>query len=157
MKKNKIINVSIVIFVITIVLFVYHINRELTMNSTINSSKQSTTKTVVSETNSTPIFSSKSSPSVSSSEHDQASTLKQSSSISASSVVNDPDTPSYDPNKTAQGTEVTSDMITKVRNQLVNAGLPADKWAPSDIKKIITEASQQNMSIIDYAKANYHQ
>ena len=72
-------------------------------------------------------------------------------------MANDPNTASYNPNKTAQGTEVTAEMITQVRQELIRAGLPADKWGPSDIKKIITESSQQNMSVIDYAKANYHQ
>lgn len=69
---------------------------------------------------------------------------------------NTTDSPTYDPNKTVQGVEVTSEMIAETRKQLIAAGLPADQWAPSDIKKIITEASQQNMSVVDYAKANFH-
>ncbi|GMA70543.1 hypothetical protein GCM10025879_17890 [Leuconostoc litchii] len=47
-------------------------------------------------------------------------------------------------------------MISDTRTKLIAAGLPADQWAPSDIKKIITEASQQNISVVDYAKANFH-
>ncbi|MCI1689999.1 MAG: hypothetical protein LKI50_06450, partial [Leuconostoc mesenteroides] len=84
------------------------------------------------------------------------SSSSDSSSSSSSVSSNTTDSPTYDPNKTVQGVEVTSEMIAETRKQLIAAGLPADQWAPSDIKKIITEASQQNMSVVDYAKANFH-
>lgn len=48
-------------------------------------------------------------------------------------------------------------MIDSVRNELTSAGLPANEWGPSDIKKIITESSRQNVSVVDYAKDNFHE
>ncbi|MGL5888222.1 MAG: hypothetical protein ACRCY1_09140 [Leuconostoc suionicum] len=72
-------------------------------------------------------------------------------------LTNATDASSYDPNKTVQGVEVTQTMIDSVRNELISAGLPADEWGPSDIKKIITESSRQNVSVVDYAKDNFHE
>lgn len=86
-------------------------------------------------------------------------TSNSSSSMSSSSQSGaNPETSSnYDPNKTLNGQTVDSAMIQKVTEQLKAAGLPADQWAPSDIKAIITKASQQGISPVDYAKQNYHQ
>lgn len=50
-------------------------------------------------------------------------------------LTNATDASSYDPNKTVQGVEVTQTMIDSVRNELTSAGLPANEWGPSDIKK----------------------
>ncbi|WP_022791168.1 hypothetical protein [Weissella halotolerans] len=61
-----------------------------------------------------------------------------------------------DPNQTATGQEVTMADIKKTQAQLVQAGLPADQWAPSDIKKIIVESSRLHMDVTTYAKQNFH-
>lgn len=154
MKKGFIIGLSSVVLVIAIIFTYYNINHSKTAHST-TSVKQKTIKhngTSITHSDSTLV-----SNSSALSESEQKSSVEESSVIASSSVTNDPNTASYNPNKTAQGTEVTIEMINKVRQELLQAGLPADKWGPSDIKKIITESSQQNMSVIDYAKANYHQ
>ncbi|KGB51093.1 hypothetical protein LH61_06355 [Leuconostoc mesenteroides P45] len=85
-----------------------------------------------------------------------AEATSSSADISTDSSSNIDSSPAYDPNRTLQGVEVTSGMIAETRRRLIAAGLPADQWAPSDIKKIITEASQQNISVVDYAKDNFH-
>ncbi|WP_061514994.1 hypothetical protein [Leuconostoc mesenteroides] len=72
-------------------------------------------------------------------------------------LTNAADASSYDPNKTMKGVEVTQTMIDNTRSELIAAGLPADQWGPSDIKKIITESSRQNVSVVDYAKDNFHE
>lgn len=61
-----------------------------------------------------------------------------------------------DPNQTAGGQEVSMDDIKKTQSQLVQAGLPADQWAPSDIKKIIVESSRLKMDVTTYARQNFH-
>ena len=155
MKKTAIITFIVAVVLITITLLGNAINHKKVVDSTSQSSKSKISATKKQSTTSK----SQSSSLISSSSAaiDQSVNDDNSSSSTSSSVANDPNTASYNPNKTAQGTEVTAEMITKVRQELIHAGLPADKWAPSDIKKIITESSQQNMSVIDYAKANYHQ
>ncbi|MCW0953065.1 hypothetical protein OIT44_03130 [Weissella ceti] len=65
-----------------------------------------------------------------------------------------PDT--YDPNVDANGRLVTSNDVERVRQELLDAGLPADKFAPSDIKKIIVKSSTQGMDVITYARENFH-
>lgn len=154
MKKIAIITFIIAVVLITITLFGNATNHKKVVDSTSQSSKSKISATKKQSTTSK----SQSSSLISSSSAaiDQSVNDNKSPSSTSSSVVNDPNTASYNPNKTAQGKEVTAEMITKVRQELIHAGLPADKWAPSDIKKIITESSQQNMSVIDYAKANYH-
>ena len=155
MKKTAIITFIVAVVLITITLLGNAINHKKVVDSTSQSSKSKISATkkqsTTSKSQSSSLISS------SSAEIDQSVNDDNSSSSTSSSVANDPNTASYNPNKTAQGTEVTAEMITQVRQELIHAGLPADKWAPSDIKKIITESSQQNMSVIDYAKANYHQ
>ncbi|MBS9337749.1 hypothetical protein [Fructobacillus parabroussonetiae] len=89
----------------------------------------------------------------SSSNHNSISESK-SSSIIKKNIEN---SNNYDPNKTVEGNTVDSNMITKVTKELTDAGLPANEWAPSDIKSIITQSSQQGISAVDYAKQNYHQ
>lgn len=156
MKKTAIITFVVAVVLITITLLGNANNHKKVVDSTAQSSKSKISATknqsTTSKSQSSSLISSSSSAAI-----DQSVNDDKSSSSTSSSVVNDPNTASYNPNKTAQGTEVTAEMITKVRQELIHAGLPADKWAPSDIKKIITESSQQNMSVIDYAKANYHQ
>ncbi|WP_312982609.1 hypothetical protein [Leuconostoc falkenbergense] len=155
MRKTAIITFIVAVVLITITLFGNAINHKKVVDSTSQSSKSKISATKKQSTTSK----SQSSSLISSSSAaiDQSVNDDNSSSSTSSSVANDPNTASYNPNKTAQGKEVTAEMITKVRQELIHAGLPADKWAPSDIKKIITESSQQNMSVTDYAKANYHQ
>lgn len=155
MKKTAIITFVIAVVLITITLLGNATNHKKVVDSTSQSSKSKIPATKKQSTTSK----SQSSSLISSSSAaiDQSVNDDNSASSTSSSVANDPNTASYNPNKTAQGKEVTVEMITKVRQELIHAGLPADKWAPSDIKKIITESSQQNMSVIDYAKANYHQ
>ncbi|MBS9334901.1 hypothetical protein LQZ24_06330 [Fructobacillus sp. M1-13] len=85
------------------------------------------------------------------------SSIQESNSSSSVSKKNPENTNQYDPNKTASGVTVDSAMIQKVTQELNEAGLPADTWAPSDIKSIITQASQQGVSAVTYAKENYHQ
>lgn len=155
MKKTAIVAFVVAVVLITITLLGNATNHKKVVDSTSQSSKSKISATKKQSTTSK----SQSSSLISSSSAaiDQSVNDDNSSSSTSSSVANDPNTASYNPNKTAQGTEVTAEMITKVRQELIHAGLPADKWAPSDIKKIITESSQQNMSVIDYAKANYHQ
>ncbi|MCT4380103.1 hypothetical protein [Leuconostoc pseudomesenteroides] len=154
MKKTAIITFIIAVVLITVTLLGNATNHKKVVDSTSKSSKfkisAAKKQSITSKSQSSSLISS------SSAAIDQ-SVNEDSSSSTSSSVANDPNTASYNPNKTAQGTEVTAEMITKVRQELIHAGLPADKWGPSDIKKIITESSQQNMSVIDYAKANYHQ
>lgn len=154
MKKTSIITFIIAVVLITVTLLGNATNHKKVVDSTSKSSKfkisAAKKQSITSKSQSSSLISS------SSAAIDQ-SVNEDSSSSTSSSVANDPNTASYNPNKTAQGTEVTAEMITKVRQELIHAGLPADKWGPSDIKKIITESSQQNMSVIDYAKANYHQ
>jgi len=154
MKKTAIITFIIAVVLITVTLLGNATNHKKVVDSTSKSSKIK-----ISATKKQSITSKSQSSSLipSSSSAIGQSVNEDSSSSTSSSVANDPNTASYNPNKTAQGTEVTAEMITKVRQELIHAGLPADKWGPSDIKKIITESSQQNMSVIDYAKANYHQ
>jgi len=154
MKKTAIITFVVAVVLITVTLLGNATNHKKVVDSTSKSSKIK-----ISATKKQSITSKSQSSSLiplSSSAIGQ-SVNEDSSSSTSSSVANDPNTASYNPNKTAQGTEVTAEMITQVRQELIRAGLPADKWGPSDIKKIITESSQQNMSVIDYAKANYHQ
>ncbi|MFT8600610.1 MAG: hypothetical protein ABF709_10485 [Leuconostoc pseudomesenteroides] len=154
MKKTAIITFVVAVVLITVTLLGNATNHKKVVDSTSNSSKIK-----ISATKKQSITSKSQSSSLiplSSSAIGQ-SVNEDSSSSTSSSVANDPNTASYNPNKTAQGTEVTAEMITRVRQELIRAGLPADKWGPSDIKKIITESSQQNMSVTDYAKANYHQ
>ncbi|WAM37956.1 hypothetical protein [Leuconostoc pseudomesenteroides] len=154
MKKTAIITFIIAVVLITVTLLGNATNHKKVVDSTSKSSKfkisAAKKQSITSKSQSSSLISS------SSAAIDQ-SVNEDSSSSTSSSVANDPNTASYNPNKTAQGTEVTAEMITKVRQELIRAGLPADKWGPSDIKKIITESSQQNMSVIVYAKANYHQ
>lgn len=155
MKKTAIVAFVVAVVLITITLLGNATNHKKVVDSTSQSSKSKISATKKQSTTSK----SQSSSLISSSSAaiDQSVNDDKTSSSTSSSVENDPNTASYNPNKTAQGKEVTAEMITKVRQELIHAGLPADKWAPSDIKKIITESSQQNMSVIDYAKANYHQ
>jgi hypothetical protein len=160
MKKKIVIILIVVCFLSVVSLFGYYTNhtdiKHSTSTSHLSKNKISTAQkeSTTSNSQSSLLTSSLSS---SSAAIDQSANDDSSSSKTESSVTNDPNTASYNPNKTAQGTEVTTEMITKVRQELMHAGLPADKWGPSDIKKIITESSQQNMSVTDYAKANYHQ
>ncbi len=155
MKKTAIITFIIAVVLITVTLLGNATNHKKVVDSTSQSSKIKISATkkqsIISKSQSSSLISSSSSATIGQSVNED------SSSSTSSSAANDPNTASYNPNKTAQGTEVTAEMITKVRQELIRAGLPADKWGPSDIKKIITESSQQNMSVIDYAKANYHQ
>lgn len=60
------------------------------------------------------------------------------------------------PGVDANGRQVTSNDVGEMRQQLLDAGLPADKWAPSDIKKIIIKSSKQSMDPIAYARENFH-
>lgn len=86
-----------------------------------------------------------------------SSSSSASSSVTSQKGANPETSASYDPNKTLNGQTVDSSTIQQVTTQLKAAGLPADQWAPSDIKQIITQASQQGISPVDYAKQNYHQ
>lgn len=155
MKKTAIITFIIAVVLITVTLLGNATNHKKVVDSRSKSSKikisAAKKQSITSKSQSSSLI-----PSSSSAEIGQ-SVNEDSSSSTSSLVANDTNTASYNPNKTAKGTEVTAEMITKVRQELIHAGLPADKWGPSDIKKIITESSQQNMSFIDYAKANYHQ
>lgn len=155
MKKTAIITFIIAVVLITVTLLGNATNHKKVVDSRSKSSKikisAAKKQSITSKSQSSSLI-----PSSSSAEIGQ-SVNEDSSSSTSSLVANDTNTASYNPNKTAKGTEVTAEMITKVRQELIHAGLPADKWGPSDIKKIITESSQQNMSVIDYAKANYHQ
>ncbi|CAK8053661.1 hypothetical protein [Eupransor demetentiae] len=113
----------------------------------------------------------------SSSVHDDQTSHKSSKSASSSSVAksqvstnsqdsneikqpttgsNSQASDSYDPNKTWSGTEISMSMIDQTRTALSQAGLPADNYGNADIKRMIAEASQQNTSVVDYAKSNYH-
>ena len=152
MKKNIMIAVGIVVTMVSVLLYA-HFNQSQGLENVSTPRESKMKKT--SKSSSTQGISSSLSQKQSSSTSESSGHIN--SQGTSSSVANDPNTASYNPNKTAQGTEVTAEMITKVRQELIHAGLPADKWGPSDIKKIITESSQQNMSVIDYAKANYHQ
>jgi hypothetical protein len=62
----------------------------------------------------------------------------------------------YDPNVDANGNMVTPNDVENMRQKLLDAGLPADQWAPSDIKKVIVKSSTQGMDPIAYAKENFH-
>lgn len=62
----------------------------------------------------------------------------------------------YDPNVDANGKIVTPNDVENMRQKLLDAGLPADQWAPSDIKKVIVKSSTQGMDPIAYAKENFH-
>lgn len=57
----------------------------------------------------------------------------------------------------AQPSTPSQDQVNDATTQLRNAGFPVDQWAPSDIEKIVSEAKQQGVSVVDYAKQNYHQ
>ncbi|MFC4760748.1 hypothetical protein [Fructobacillus durionis] len=46
--------------------------------------------------------------------------------------------------------------VNMAKAQLKAAGFPVDEWAPSDIEKIISDAQQQGISVVDYANQNYH-
>lgn len=46
--------------------------------------------------------------------------------------------------------------VNTAKAQLKAAGFPVDEWAPSDIEKIISDAQQQGISVVDYANQNYH-
>lgn len=75
----------------------------------------------------------------------------------SSQVMPMPNMPAtYDPNVDANGHLVTPDDVEAMRQKLLDAGLPADKWAPSDIKKIIVKSSTQGMDAITYARENFH-
>jgi len=74
-----------------------------------------------------------------------------------STEYSDRNTPAaYDPNRDASGNLVTSNDVDKMRQKLLDEGLPADQWAPSDIKKIIVKSSMQGISPINYARENFH-
>lgn len=60
------------------------------------------------------------------------------------------------PDVDVHGQEVTLQDIDRLRQRLLDAGLPADKWAPSDIKKIIIKASKQGIDPVAYARENFH-
>lgn len=60
------------------------------------------------------------------------------------------------PDVDGNGQEVTSNDVVEMRQQLLDSGLPADKWAPSDIKKIIIKSSKQGVDPIAYARDNFH-
>ncbi|MDI6552904.1 hypothetical protein [Leuconostoc falkenbergense] len=154
MKNNIVIGISGVLVVIVCVLIGFHISQDKGLKAKVSSEKINAKRSAVSDKNTASVSTQPSSSVITPSGHTSESDKFQSFQ---SSAVNDPNTASYDPNKTAEGIEVTTSMINTARKRLLEAGLPADKWAPSDIKKIITESSQQNISIIDYAKANYHQ
>ncbi|MDF7626473.1 hypothetical protein PUF88_00965 [Lactobacillaceae bacterium L1_55_11] len=85
-----------------------------------------------------------------------SSSSSSSSAAAQSSAVNPQGATNYDPNKTAGGIEITMPMIEQARQELDKAGIPADNFAPSDIKTIIANASQQGVSIVEYAKQNFH-
>ncbi|CAK1233583.1 hypothetical protein R55227_BLOPHJLP_00675 [Fructobacillus tropaeoli] len=121
--------------------------------STTSSSSVSTSSAVSSTTKS---ISSDSTSSNSSSSIAPSSTSSVTSTTSQKGA-NPQTSASYDPNKTLNGQTVDSSMIQQVTAQLKAAGLPADQWAPSDIKQIITQASQQGVSPVTYAKQNFHQ
>ncbi|MBS9335776.1 hypothetical protein [Fructobacillus papyrifericola] len=57
----------------------------------------------------------------------------------------------------AEPTTPSSESVADATSQLRNAGFPVDQWAPSDIQKIVSDASQQGISVVDYAKQNFHQ
>ncbi|CAK1254985.1 hypothetical protein [Fructobacillus cardui] len=118
--------------------------------STTSSSSVSTSSAVSSTTKST-------SDSTSSSSSVASSATSSATSATSQKGANPQTSASYDPNKTLNGQTVDSSMIQQVTAQLKAAGLPADQWAPSDIKQIITQASQQGVSPVTYAKQNYHQ
>ncbi|CAK1229911.1 hypothetical protein [Fructobacillus cardui] len=118
--------------------------------STTSSSSVSTSSAVSSTTKST-------SDSTSSSSSVASSATSSATSATSQKGANPQTSASYDPNKTLNGQTVDSSMIQQVTAQLKAAGLPADQWAPSDIKQIITQASQQGVSPVTYAKQNFHQ
>ncbi|MDR0899181.1 MAG: hypothetical protein LBM27_02355 [Lactobacillaceae bacterium] len=78
---------------------------------------------------------------------------QSSASSSSSTYTGGPD---YDPNLTADGTEITDAMIDSAIKELTAAGIPADSFARSDIKTIIRKASETNESIVQVAKQNAH-
>ncbi|MBJ7619732.1 hypothetical protein HAU47_03850 [Weissella confusa] len=62
-----------------------------------------------------------------------------------------------DPNSTASGQEITADMIKQAQDDLNAAGLPADRFAPSDIKTMIRQASEQHTTVVKIARQNFHE
>lgn len=127
------------------------------MQSSSNHTSHTTTKSSSSAKSSSQSSSTSSSSAAQSSQPMSSSTSVPASSQSQDNAAINPQTgANYDPNKTLNGTEVTSTMIQSAQQQLIQAGLPADQWAPSDIKKIITNSSQEGVSIVDYARANFH-
>ncbi|MBS9338869.1 hypothetical protein G6R29_04425 [Fructobacillus sp. M2-14] len=134
-KMKKIIVSSISVILILLVLFgVYKFGRN-------TSTKETRTKQKSSKVVSSSIPKSKLS--------------SENSSVQDSN--NEENNQNYDPNRTLSGQNVDATMIKNVTAQLRDAGLPVDYWAPSDIKTIITQASQQGVSVVDYAKQNFHQ
>ncbi|CAK1222833.1 hypothetical protein [Fructobacillus evanidus] len=125
---------------------------------TNHNSKESTTSSSSVSTSSAVSSTAKSTSDSASSSSSVASSATSSSTSATSQKGANPQTSaSYDPNKTLSGQTVDSSMVQQVTAQLKAAGLPADQWAPSDIKQIITQASQQGVSPVTYAKQNFHQ
>ncbi|MED4272512.1 hypothetical protein [Weissella confusa] len=61
----------------------------------------------------------------------------------------------YDPNKDANGDDITTTDVATARKELISAGLPADQFSDGDIMQMIRKASEENVSLVQFAKDNY--
>ncbi|QYU58651.1 hypothetical protein K1728_04430 [Weissella confusa] len=118
------------------------------------SSSHSTSKSNASSTTSVT-SSSKAVPTSNASSSSVASVSSVSTSMTQSEQFSE--AAKYDPNQTASGTDITDDDIAKAREKMIAAGLPADNFAPSDIKDLIRQSSETGRDVVDLAKENFHQ
>lgn len=126
-------------------------------NHSKNTAKSSTETTTSKSTSSNESSTKSSSAQISSSSSVSQSTEMSSSTVVPSSSSQQPSqADSYDPNVTQSGQEITNDMIQKARDEINAAGIPADTFAPSDIKELIKQASESGQSVAEVAKQNFH-
>lgn len=58
------------------------------------------------------------------------------------------------PNDTENGQPITDDMIASARQQLIQAGYPANNYSDGDMKQLISRASAAKQTIVQYAREN---
>lgn len=103
------------------------------------------------------VSSKKAKKSTASSASSSSQTTNSSSSSNAASASSSQKHTAFGGQGAAQPSTPTQEQVTDATTQLKNAGYPVDQWAPSDIEKMVSEAKQQGISVVDYAKQNYHQ
>lgn len=147
MKVSKIISVLMLIVIILIAIFgvlFYKSSSQTKNHQTVTKSKTSKHSSQSESVNS---LSSSVDEQKSSSTEAVSPTTPPVEDVSSDDIVE-----AKDP--TATSSVVTLAEIQSVTEELVKSGLPANTWAPSDIKKLIIEAKKQQVPIVEYAQKN---